>query len=1047
MVDGSGHLRAHWRNLLGAFTTLGEGGVAERGSRLDRAFEEEGVTSVLPGAAADRAAWRCDPVPLPLPAAEFAALEAGLAQRARVLEMVLQDLYGPQSLIDRGLLPPALVFTNPGFVRACHALGATPKHDLLQFYAADLIRCPDGAWRVLADRTAMPSGAGYARENRRILARVMPEAFRPVQVRQLRPFFDAWQEALGRLVDKPNPAVALLTPGVASPQWFEHMFLSRELSCHLVEGGDLTVRDGVVLLKTLRGLQPIDVLLRRVDGRLLDPLELEGDAAGVTGLMDAWRTGRVRIANDPGSGLAEAPALAAFLPQIAMALLGERLSLPSVPTLWLGQAQAKKMVAEDPARWLVRPATDGMTPARVLGEIPEDDRRALLGEIDSRGWDYAATAWMPPSVAPCAGPQGLVPKPVVLRMFLMNDGTRWRAMQGGLARIVDAGARIAGRLPRGGVSKDVWVLNDEGMDLIGPAAATAPPMPIRRTSGELPSRAADNLYWLGRYTERLEDSARLVRSSLTRIGRGAPLPRDVAELAALSRCLLHAGMIEDEAGPLAGRALTEALLRSLRDGGRIARQFARVARLTEAARDRLTGDMYTTFTQSLRLAREQASGDVGDVDSLSQAMIAVLRFAASVAGVMAENMVRGGGWLFLDLGRRIERAQAVAAEVAFALDLPPARIEGGLRLVLELCDSVITYRSPLPDDPAAGAGCSIWSWPTRAIRAAWRSSCTPMHSRLAEIAGPDDPLTRDAEALLTQVGGAGAGRRGCAGAGRRGRGVARPAARDRGRRGGVVRPARPAVFYAAAAAAAARGGGRRHGGAAGCRHEIPGPAHHPLRLPQPGRPREPHGAHHAARPAASERAGNQHRGDPGGPSPDRCARPLRQCRELAVPRPPARQLRGDGGVGGGGGVPAGAGSRCHTALGSRGGPGRQPGGGRVQLRQSDGGGRPGCRDICAEILSAGTGDPDGAARSERTHRAGFCVPRRCQQHPHAGGAHRRAARRRLPGFRPYDDRRAAHARPAGALCVRLYPHATAAWRGATARRRPVACLGRLLARA
>jgi len=311
MVDGRGHVRPHWRSLLGAFTQLEDGGVVERGRRLDRAFEEEGVTSVLPGAETDRSAWRCDPVPLPIPASEFAGLEAGLGQRARLLELVLQDIYGPQTLLDRGLIPPALIFTNPAFLRACRAPG-TARRDLLQFYAADLIRGPDGAWRVLADRTAGPSGAGYARENRRILARVMPEAFRPVQVRQLRPFFEMWQEALQRLAPpgRPNPGIALLTPGVGHPQWFEHMFLSRELSCALVEGGDLTVRDGGVFLKTLRGLQPIDVLLRRVDGRLLDPLELEVDAAGVTGLMDAWRRGRVRIANDPGSGVVEAPALA-----------------------------------------------------------------------------------------------------------------------------------------------------------------------------------------------------------------------------------------------------------------------------------------------------------------------------------------------------------------------------------------------------------------------------------------------------------------------------------------------------------------------------------------------------------------------------------------------------------------------------------------------------------------------------------------------------------------------------------------------------------------
>ena len=320
MVDGTGRLRPHWRSVLGTFTGLGGSGMAERERRLDRAFADEGITSVLPGSAARP--WRCDLVPLPLPAGEFALLEAGLAQRARLLAALLADVYGPQTVAADGLLPPALVFANPGFLRPCRFALHAP---LLHRYAADVIRGPDGVWRVLADRTAATGGAGYARENRRLLSRVLPEAFRPVQLRQLRSFFDIWQDSLRRLdpSGRPNPTVALLTPGTTAPQWFEDMFLARELSCALVEGGDLTVRGGVVYLKTLKGLQQVDVLMRRLDGRLIDPLEMEaGSSLGVTGLMDALRQGSVRIANDPGSGLAEAPAISGFLPVLCRRLLG-----------------------------------------------------------------------------------------------------------------------------------------------------------------------------------------------------------------------------------------------------------------------------------------------------------------------------------------------------------------------------------------------------------------------------------------------------------------------------------------------------------------------------------------------------------------------------------------------------------------------------------------------------------------------------------------------------------------------------------------------------
>ncbi|HWT10083.1 MAG TPA: circularly permuted type 2 ATP-grasp protein, partial [Roseomonas sp.] len=338
MVDGRGGVRAHWRPLLGIMGGMGEGALADRARRLDRAFEDEGIAGLLPGAKRD-AAWRCDPLPLLLTAAEFAELEAGIIQRARLLEAVLADLYGPQALLAEGLLPPELVFANPGFLRACRGQGALPQRPLMHLYAVDLVRGPDGAWRVLADRTSAPAGPGMARENRRLLGRVMPEAFRGAQVRSMRPFFDVWQDALQRLAppEVGDPAVALLTRGTHAPRWFEDMMLSRELSCALVECGDLTVRGGVLYLKTLQGLQRVDVLLSRVEGAALDPLETSAaGTSGVPGLLDAARNGAVRILNAPGSALAEAPALAAFLPALARRLLDAPLALPSVETLWLG---------------------------------------------------------------------------------------------------------------------------------------------------------------------------------------------------------------------------------------------------------------------------------------------------------------------------------------------------------------------------------------------------------------------------------------------------------------------------------------------------------------------------------------------------------------------------------------------------------------------------------------------------------------------------------------------------------------------------------------
>ncbi len=699
MVDGRRGLRPHWRGLLGALTALGEGGLAARAYRLNRAFEEEGVTSVLPGASAAHL-WRCDPIPLPIPAAEFAELETGLAQRAALLEAILGDLYGPQTLLTEGALPPALVYPNPGFLRSSCGAHAGPR---LQLYAADLVRGPDGAWRVLADHTAGADGLGYARENRRLLARVVPEAFRTLQMRSLRPFFDMWQDALQRLAPagKSNPAVALLTPGTAHPHWFEHMYLSRELSCALVEPGDLTVRGGALFLKTLKGLQQVDVLVRRLDGRLIDPLECEsGSLIGMPGLLDAMRGGAVRVVNDPGAGVVEAPALATFLPRLCLRLLDQRLQIASVPTMWLGEERARKILRDAPERWMLRPALDGTEHATGTDGLDGPEIAAFLARIERRPWEWAARGPIPHSVAPCLGENGMTPKPVVLRMFLVFDGQAWRTMPGGLARVVEPADLRAGQMPRGGITKDVWVLTDERADIVGPRAVVLPPLRLRRTSGDLPSRIADDLFWLGRYVEQIERAARLVRAAVTRLARGtAMLPTELVELQALASCLGEAEMIsEEEARRPTPTTLSGALLLAARETGALGRKFARIARLTDAVRDRLTGDMYATFTQTLRGARADTfaaarSPDGRDLDELAHAMVSIMRFSNAVAGVAAENMVRGGGWLFLELGRRIERAQAVATEVGFALDQPPSRIEVALQLVLELCDSNITYRS------------------------------------------------------------------------------------------------------------------------------------------------------------------------------------------------------------------------------------------------------------------------------------------------------------------------------------------------------------------
>jgi len=686
--------------MLGTLLGLGTETLRERRAEIDRALADIGAPAVF--ARREAAQWRCDPIPLLLTETEFADLSTRLMQRATVIERMLVDVHGPRTLLERGVLPPALLYGSPFYVRALRG-AAIPRH--IGLYAADLLRTPDGGWQVLSDRTAAAAGLAYVLENRRVMARVLPELFRHLDVAEVRPFFDAWADRLQKLVPPEHaaPGLALLTPGHADPRWFEHVMLARALGLAVVEDNDLTVRDGAVWVKSLRGLQRMHVLLRRQDGRRADPLEQHdaaGSHTGTPGLLHAMRGGAVQILNAPSSDYAEAPALAAFLPQISRALLGEELSLPSVATYWLGDAAQREAAWEDAQKILLRDAYDGNAQGIPWHLLNDAARRKMIADIDANPDRFAATIMQPPSAAPCTGEgDTLEPRGVILRLFLIADGAGWRVLPGGLARVMGEGDIPAGPLPREALSKDVWVLREEGDILGGAGNLAVPALPIRRVAGDLPSRVADNFYWFGRYLDRLDNVARLTRALLSRLARGAPLPHEVPEIAMLAACLAEAGVLNKE-------HLTEKLDASLTrlladavtaDAGPFARMMARVQGLTDQLRDRLSGEMHESMRHGLRALKGSRmvlrGGKRVEVGLLSDFCGRCLEFSAMVAGYAAENMVRGGGRLFLDLGRRIERAQAVANHLRHAMDQPPPRIEAGLALALELCDSSITYRT------------------------------------------------------------------------------------------------------------------------------------------------------------------------------------------------------------------------------------------------------------------------------------------------------------------------------------------------------------------
>ncbi len=697
MANGRGGLRPGWGALLASLFGLGAEVIANRAEQLERMLTEDGLTGLLPGVAP--VAWRCDPVPLLIPAREFEQLEAGLIQRAQLIEQVLRDIYGPQTLLRDGLIPPALLFANPAFLRPCRDPDSLGPGQRLHFYAAELIRGTDGRWQVVADRTADAAGIAYTLENRRALSRALPEAFRSAPPRGLAPFFEAWQEMLLRLAPAgaERPGLAVLTQGADDKLWFEHVVLAQELSCTLVESSDLTVRDGALFLKTLQGLQRIHVLVLRQPGPTIDPLELElSPRLGVTGLLDAARAGSVRIVNDPGTACLEAPLWSAVLPELAPALLGQELLLPSVETRWLGDPATRAAVLGALDQWRIRPALDG-----AAGAIGAGSQEGLVARIEASPELFVASAPLRPSVAPCFTPDGLLPKPVLLRMFLLFDGQDWRVLPGGLARIVSPADLASSRLPLHAVCKDVWVASEEEQNIVGPQATRPTGLAVRRASGELPSRVAENFFWLGRSLERLEASARLLRTALHRLERPGISPRENAEIRSVAECLATVGLIEKEAAAgLGPSALGERLLHVATPPAELPGLLAEVSRLTELLRDRLTREVHGTLSLGLR-ALGQAAARLREpkpaARDLEHLCTVVLGFAATVAGLAAENMVRSGGRLFLDLGRRMERAWGTARLIAQALDHPataqPGPLEPGLRLALEFCDSVITYRS------------------------------------------------------------------------------------------------------------------------------------------------------------------------------------------------------------------------------------------------------------------------------------------------------------------------------------------------------------------
>lgn len=695
MWDPSSGVRRHWAHLAAGMARLSPQDWLERGHRISRLLRENGVTyHVYSDPRGYSRTWELDPVPLVLDGDEWQEIAAGLEQRAVLLDLILRDLYGPRTLLRRGLLPPELIFAHGGYLRPLIGALAADRRQLI-FYAADLARGPDGQVWVMADRTQAPSGVGYALENRAAMARTFPDLMEGSGAAKLNYWLSAAQAALARLSAREQPHVVVLTPGPANETYFEHAYLAARHGYTLAQGDDLMVRDGHVWLKTVGGLKTVDVILRRVDEAWCDPLELRPESRlGSAGLLEALRRGSVAMANPPGSGVLENPGLLPFLPSLAKALLGEELKLPMAATWWCGQAKECEYVLANLDRLMLKPIHRGLGQGSVYGGHLDRRQKALWRErIRKQPHLYVGQQRLALSTAPAMSEQRLLPHQVTLRAFLTSHDEGYATLPGGLTRC-KLGDQISGQV--GALAKDTWVTPSPPK----PHARLVLPTGISQEREILSSRAADNLFWCGRYIERAEGVARLLRVVLDGLWEEdlapglAPVQNALLRLLGLpatggdaspdTAASLHA-RLTSEPGPRQLAATLDALLACAYS----TREYWSVAiwRLL----DRIEHDR--------RHLHHEPAGNL--IDSL-----------AGLAGLASETLPRESAFRFFDLGRRIERGLTACSVLSHLLELPLSQEaeRESLSLILQSVDSLVGYRRRYRQEPHLAGVLELLVW-------------------------------------------------------------------------------------------------------------------------------------------------------------------------------------------------------------------------------------------------------------------------------------------------------------------------------------------------
>lgn len=676
LVTPAGAIRPLWRGFIDHLNSLSREELDRRIARGDQYLRDSGVYyrqyGAGDGATSIERPWPLSHVPVLMAESEWAEVTAGLMQRADLLEAVMADLYGANRLVAEGHLPPRLIAQNPEWLRPL--VGVEPKggHHL-HFLAFELGRGPDGRWWVLADRAQAPSGAGFALENRVATSRVFSEIYAGANVHRLAGFFRTFRDAIQGLAGPGEGRAAILTPGPLNETYFEQAYIARYLGVTLVQGEDLSVAEGRLMVRTVSGPRPISVLWRRLDGSYADPLELDPQSRlGTPGLVSVLRAGGVAMVNALGSGILETRALMAFLPQLAPELLGEELKLPNIATWWCGEASARDDVRKAQERMVLSPAMATGLPfeGRQTGTLAAALSPAALAErLKAEGAALVAQEAVTLSTTPALVGGRLVPRPMVLRVYLTRTPTGWAAMPGGFARIGAAPDPMAIAMQRGGSAADVWIVGDKPVEPVSMVAATAAGQ-HRVAPGGLPSRAADNLFWLGRYVERTEGILRLLRARNVRLAETGPAATPLLDA---MQPLFDASGTDPAQGIPAGLLAT--LSAAIGSAGQV--------------RDRVSPDAWFALMDIDKTARRMAAR-VEPGDDAARALSALIRKLTGFSGLVHENMYRFLGWRFLGLGRRLERAMGMTSVLLTLAD--PEAPPGALDLAVEVGDSVISHR-------------------------------------------------------------------------------------------------------------------------------------------------------------------------------------------------------------------------------------------------------------------------------------------------------------------------------------------------------------------